>query len=226
MHDFLPAWINQGIRAYPAFRIVELAALTNVEDVRPAVEVSLFRRRLTANVVIGVFGRGKIIPRLPRTFCVRQTFFCARQSPWRRPSAFMTGIEAEGWPVRLWSSFPNSRNRFYGRGTHIPLQSRPSLVGSQLSEGSSMHTMPPIHSILDGPPHGCLILLCSPPPATHFPGQLRPSLVGSHLSAGSSTHDMPRGQLMALGPPQGNCLILPSADFAEGFGVPGSDIPS
>ena len=79
------------------------------------------------------------------------------------------------------------------RETHIPLQSSPSRVGSQLSEGSSTHTMPPWHWILEGPPQGCLTFCSPPPPATHMPGQLRPSLVGSHLSCGSSTHDIPSG---------------------------------
>ena len=100
------------------------------------------------------------------------------------------------------------------RETHIPLQSSPSRVGSQLSEGSSMHTMPPWHWILEGPPQGCLTFCSPPPPATHMPGQLRPSLVGSHLSWGSSTHDMPTGHLMTLGPPQGSCFFPPPVDCA------------
>jgi len=60
------------------------------------------------------------------------------------------------------------------RETHIPLQSSPSRVGSQLSEGSSMHTMPPWHWILEGPPQGCLTF-CSPP----FPSAARYAHAGA-----------------------------------------------
>src|SRR5687768_17493380 len=95
------------------------------------------------------------------------------------------------------------------------MQSSPSLVGSHLSDGSSMQIMPPIHLILLGPPQGCLMLDFSPEPATQVPGQFRPSLVGSQLSDGSSTQDMPREHLMALGPPQGRLFLWVAVDGAS-----------
>ena len=101
----------------------------------------------------------------------------------------------------------------YGRSTQKPLQLRPSFVGSQLSEGSSTHSIPPWHVIMDGPPQGALSFCSAPLPAKHVPGQLRPSLVGSHLSWGLSTHDIPRGHWMTLGPPHGSCFV-PPPDFA------------
>jgi hypothetical protein len=93
--------------------------------------------------------------------------------------------------LRLWRSSRSGKG--YGRSTQKPLQLSPSFVGSQLSEGSSTHNIPPWHVIIDGPPQGALNFCSAPLPATHVPGQLRPSLVGSHLSWGLSTHDIPRG---------------------------------
>src|SRR3954453_6105500 len=96
---------------------------------------------------------------------------------------------------------------------HMPLQLIPSLVGSQLSEGSSTHIIPPWHAIPEGPPHGCFILLVGVP-ATHIPAQSTPSLVGSHLSEGSSMHFIPPGHWIALGPAQGTLGVLGAADSA------------
>src|SRR5690349_20446920 len=96
---------------------------------------------------------------------------------------------------------------------HIPLQLTPSLVGSQSSEGSSTHIIPPCHTIPEGPPQGCFTLLMGAP-ATQMPGQLMPSLVGSHLSAGSSMHFIPPGHWIAEGPAQGCLGVLCAVDSA------------
>jgi hypothetical protein len=127
------------------------------------------------------------------------------------------GSAVAGMPLSGLASPPAtspSLRKGYGRSTQKPLQLSPSFVGSQLSEGSSTHNMPPWHVIIDGPPQGALNFCSAPLPATQVPGQSRPSLVGSHLSWGLSTHDIPLGHWMTLGPPQGSCFFPPPADFA------------
>lgn len=81
--------VNQGTRAYPASKIVELAARINVEDVRRAVEAVSFDAASTQKSVISGFGRGRIVRRAAGIFRVCSIVLCARQSPWRayrRPS--------------------------------------------------------------------------------------------------------------------------------------------
>lgn len=98
-----------------------------------------------------------------------------------------------------------------GLPAHIPAQSMPPFVGSQLSAVSSTQAMPAGQVMLVVPPQDCFALLTETP-AAQRPGQLIPSFAGSQLSVGLSMHLIPPGQAIAPGPPQGGWEILD--DFA------------
>jgi|ThiBiot_750_plan_1041556.scaffolds.fasta_scaffold08426_4 hypothetical protein len=110
-------------------------------------------------------------------------------------------------------SYYNRKERMdQGLPAHIPAQSMPPFVGSQLSAVSSTQAMPAGQVMLVVPPQDCFALLTETP-AAQRPGQLIPSFSGSQLSVGSSMHLIPPGQGIAPGPPQGGWEIL------EDFGV-------
>ncbi|SFN78186.1 hypothetical protein SAMN05216332_101594 [Nitrosospira briensis] len=85
--------VNQGTRAYPAFKIVELAARINVVDVRRAVEADSLDSASTQKSVISVFGRGRIVRRAAGTFRVCSIVLLRSAiSLASVPSALVTGI--------------------------------------------------------------------------------------------------------------------------------------